>query len=41
VVVLLRLLHELGRNLADRRVSAELVLERDRLHLDDVDDTDV
>jgi len=38
VVVLLGLLEELGRDLPDDRLRAELVLPRQRAHLDQVDD---
>ena len=38
MVVLLRLLEELGRDLRDVELLAEVVLVEDRLHLDEVDD---
>ena len=41
VVVLVRLLGELRRDLADGEVLAELVLVDDRVHLDEVDDASV
>ena len=41
VVVLVRLLGELGGNLGDLELLAEVVLVDDRLHLDQVDDADV
>ena len=41
MVVLIRLLHELGRDLADVHLGAEVVGPRDRPHLDDVDDAAV
>jgi hypothetical protein len=41
VVVLLRLLGELGRDLPDRELLAQVVLIGDRVHLDEVDDAAV
>ena len=41
VVVLVRLLGQLGRDLGDLELLAEVVLVDDRLHLDQVDDADV
>src|SRR3712207_8114653 len=41
VVVLVGLLRELGRDLADGELLAEVVLVGDRLHLDEVDDAAV
>ena len=41
VMVLLRELEQLGRDLADREVLAEVVVVRDRVHLDEIDDAAV
>ena len=41
VVVLVRLLEQLGRDLADRELLAQVVLVLDRVHLDEVDDAAV